>query len=102
VPAPLEHGLIARSHNLLGAFEAAFAQTSQCLQRTPQLVPCHINHIVAASGLGRADEVAASAARFREIAPNFSVSQWAGIIRYADPEDARALSEPLLAAGLNP
>jgi class 3 adenylate cyclase/TolB-like protein len=99
---PLNQGLIARSHSLLGDFETAFGLTSDCIRRAPETLPCYIQHIVAASGLGRKNEVALAVSKVRELAPRFTVSGWRDIIKYGDAAEAETLAAYLVNAGLDP
>jgi tetratricopeptide (TPR) repeat protein len=99
---PLDLGLIARSHILLRDFETALALTSECLSKAPQLLPCHLFNIMAASGTGDADALALSVKKVRELAPRFSVAQWAAIVRHQSTREEAILTAHLLDAGLPP
>lgn len=102
IVVPLSLSLIGRSHILLGDFQTAHRLTSECLRKAPKILPCHLFHIMAASGLKNIHDVEASAAAVNKIAPRFTVSGWRNIIKFGDPNEARILSDFLVKAGLNP
>ncbi len=102
VALPLNDGLEARSHLLLGNVQRAYELTSECLRRVPKLLPCHLFHIMAARETGRDDEVQASVEVVRQVAPRFTVSGWRNIIRFGDIGESDRMSRWLIEAGLAP
>ena len=99
-PSPIASALEARTHNLLGEFEAAHALARASVEAAPNLLPGLIQLTIAAMGLGREAEARATAARLLVSAPFFTVYEHFALIGHRDPADTARQSAPLIAAGL--
>jgi adenylate cyclase len=91
---------LGEAHRMTKQYKEAITEFKKAIQTNPRYLECHVSMACTYSLMGRKDDAEAAASEVLEIAPEFSVQEYAKSLPYKERDDLNCVVEALRNAGL--
>jgi adenylate cyclase len=91
---------LGEAHRMTKQYKEAITEFKRAIQANPRYLECHVSMACTYSLMGRKDDAEAAASEVLEIAPEFSVQEYAKSLPYKERDDLNCVVEALRNAGL--